>query len=49
MFKRKIENVLNEYYDNPQDPIVIIDGARQVGKILLLGKQPQKDLIIMLK
>lgn len=28
MFKRKIENVLNEYYDNPQDPIIIIDGAR---------------------
>lgn len=42
MFKRKIENVLNEYYDNPQDPIVIIDGARQVGKSFIIRETASK-------
>lgn len=30
MFNRKIEKILNEYYENPLNQIVIIDGLRQI-------------------
>ena len=42
MFNRKIEKVLNEYYENPLDQIVIIDGARQIGKSFIIRETASK-------
>ncbi|MGM9971956.1 MAG: ATP-binding protein [Anaeroplasmataceae bacterium] len=36
MFKRKVENILNDYYNDLNAKIVIIDGARQVGKSFII-------------
>ncbi len=36
MFNRKVEKILNEYYENPLEPIIIIDGARQIGKSFII-------------
>ncbi len=38
MFKRKIESVINTYLTNPSDKILIIDGAKQVGKTFIISK-----------
>lgn len=42
MFKRKIEKVLNEYYTNKDEMIVIIDGARQIGKSFIIRETASK-------
>ena len=42
MFNRKIEKILNEYYENPLDQIVIIDGARQIGKSFIIRETASK-------
>ena len=42
MFKRKIEKILNEYYDNKEDKILIIDGARQIGKSYIIRETASK-------
>jgi len=36
MLFRKIENILNNYYKSPDDNIMIINGARQVGKSFII-------------
>ena len=36
MFKRKVESVLDEYYKNSDAKIVIINGARQIGKSYII-------------
>ena len=36
MFHRKIEKQLYEYYDNVEDRILVIDGARQIGKSFII-------------
>lgn len=38
MFKRKIEKTINEYFDGPRNKILVIDGARQIGKTYILRK-----------
>ena len=35
MFNRKIENTLNSYYKDKNAKIIIIDGARQIGKTFI--------------
>ncbi len=42
MFNRKIEKDLNEYYDHPNDRIIIIDGARQIGKSYIIRETAKK-------
>lgn len=36
MFKRKVEMILNDYYNNLNAKIIIIDGARQIGKSFII-------------
>ncbi|HAL18975.1 MAG TPA: ATPase [Spirochaetaceae bacterium] len=36
MFRRKIEERLYEYYKNPDDRVLIVEGARQVGKSFII-------------
>ena len=36
MFFRKIEKRLNEYYDDPLKKIMVINGARQIGKSYII-------------
>lgn len=42
MFKRKIENVLNEYYQNEDAAILLIDGARQIGKTFIIRETAKR-------
>ena len=42
MFERKIEVDLKEYYDNKDDKIVIVDGARQIGKSFIIRETASK-------
>ncbi len=36
MLRRKIEKRLIDYYKDPTDKILLIDGARQVGKTYII-------------
>lgn len=36
MFHRKIEKTLGEYYSNKEDSIIIVNGARQIGKSFII-------------
>ena len=36
MFFRKIEKRLNEYYDDPLKKIMVLNGARQIGKSYII-------------
>lgn len=36
MFKRKVESILNDYYNDLNAKIIIIDGARQIGKSFII-------------
>lgn len=36
MFRRKIEKTLNDYYQNADAKIIIVDGARQIGKSFII-------------
>ena len=38
MFKRKIESVINEYLNGNKEKILVIDGARQIGKTYIIRK-----------
>lgn len=42
MFKRKIEKALMNYYNNSNDKIIIIDGARQIGKSYIIRNTASK-------
>ena len=42
MFRRKIEARLNSYYDNPDAKILVIDGARQIGKSYIVRETASK-------
>lgn len=42
MFKRKIEKRLYSYYDNKDDNILIIKGARQIGKSFIIRNTAEK-------
>ena len=42
MFKRKVEEKLNNYYKNIDDKIIIIDGARQIGKSFIIRETAKK-------
>lgn len=42
MFKRKIEDKINEYFESDKDKILVIDGARQVGKTYIVRKLSKK-------
>ncbi len=42
MFKRKIEKTLNDYCANPDEEIIIIDGARQIGKSFIIRETASK-------
>ena len=39
---RKIESILNQYYDNTNDNILIITGARQIGKSYIIRETAYK-------
>ena len=41
MFFRKIETKLNEYYKNNDDRIIIVTGARQIGKSFIIRETAQ--------
>lgn len=43
MVFRKIENKLYNYYKNIDDPIIIVTGARQIGKSFIIRNR-KKDL-----
>ena len=36
MFYRKIENTLNNYYNDPTAPIMVVTEARQIGKSFII-------------
>ncbi|MBQ7275779.1 MAG: ATP-binding protein [Bacilli bacterium] len=38
MFKRKIEARINDYFNSDRDKILVIDGARQIGKTYIVRK-----------
>ena len=38
MFRRKIEKVINEYFNGNKEKILVIDGARQIGKSYIVRK-----------
>ena len=38
MFKRKIENTIHEYFNGTREKILVIDGARQIGKTYIVRK-----------
>ena len=38
MFKRKIETAINEYLDSDKETILIVEGARQIGKTYIINK-----------
>lgn len=42
MFRRKIESKLNSYYDSPDAKILVIDGARQIGKSYIIRETASK-------
>lgn len=42
MFKRKVESILNDYYNNQNDNIIIVDGARQIGKSYIIRATASK-------
>lgn len=42
MFYRKISKKINQYFDNPSNPILVIDGARQIGKSYIIRNMSQK-------
>lgn len=42
MFKRKVEAALDKYYNDPNARIIIIDGARQIGKSYIIRKTASK-------
>ena len=42
MFKRKIETVINEYLDSSKEKILIVEGARQIGKTYIINKLAKK-------
>ena len=42
MFKRKIETTINEYLNGKRDKILIIDGARQIGKTFIIRELASK-------
>ena len=42
MLKRKIEKDINEYFNSKRDKILIIDGARQVGKTYIIRNLAQQ-------
>ena len=43
MFYRKIENRLYEYYNNCNDRIIIVTGARQIGKSFIIRETAKKS------
>ncbi len=43
MFYRKIESKLNEYYKNKDDQILIVTGARQIGKSYIIRETAKKS------
>lgn len=48
MFRRKIEAVINQYFAGEKEKILVIDGARQVGKSYIvrkLGKEHFKNYV----
>ena len=48
MFYRKIEKKIREYFHSAQDRILLVDGARQVGKSFIIrytGKQEYKNYV----
>lgn len=42
MFHRKVENKLYDYYKNVDDPIIILTGARQIGKSFIIRETAKK-------
>ncbi|MCR5462719.1 MAG: AAA family ATPase [bacterium] len=42
MFKRKIENAIIEYFKSKRETILVIDGARQVGKTFIIRHLSKK-------
>ena len=42
MFYRKIQRVLEEYYIDKSEPILVINGARQIGKSFIIRETAQK-------
>ena len=42
MFRRKIESKLNTYYDSPDAKILVVDGARQIGKSYIIRETASK-------
>ena len=45
MLKRKIENTLNSYYNDSNAEIIIVDGARQIGKSFIIRETASKHFV----
>lgn len=44
MFFRKIEKIIDDYYMNQDDNILIITGARQIGKSFIIRETAKKKV-----
>ena len=42
MFERKIQNTITEYFNGEREKILVIDGARQVGKTYIVRALSKK-------
>ena len=42
MFYRKIEKKLNEYYNDSSEKIIVVNGARQIGKSYIIRETAKK-------
>lgn len=42
MLKRKIQTEISDYLDNGSDKILVLDGARQIGKSFIIRYEGQK-------
>ncbi len=50
MFRRKIEKVLNDFYESKEDGrALIVYGARQIDKSFIIREKAKKDMNIILR
>ena len=47
MFFRKIESKLYEYYNDINAKIIVINGARQIGKSFIIRETAKKTLFLL--
>ena len=42
MLRRKVQRILQDYYQNGSNKVLVIDGARQIGKSYIIRHEGQK-------